>query len=90
MICEYESAPDQPVKKVGENLKRLWRTRKQADYDDEMKDERHKTMSLDDIASAVEKANQKARRTVTQIKELKSAGFISSSTFSEERCQDAP
>ena len=87
VICEYETAPDPQVQKVGENLKRLWGKRKKADYHDEMKDG-DKAMDIEDIADVVKRANKKASKTVKLIKELKSGGFISSSTFAEDRCPE--
>lgn len=85
--CEYLTAPDKPVKKVGENLKRLWKCRIKADYDNEIKDWHEEVMNIEDIVSAVDKANKKARNTEKQIKQLNSDGFLTASTFSEERCE---
>lgn len=77
VICMYSTASDPQVQKIGNNLKRLWGTRKQADYDDEMKAGRDKIMSIKDIADEVDKANQKARNTMKQIKNLQSDALLS-------------
>jgi len=87
VFCEYESSPYKPVKKVGENLKRLWKYRKKADYDEEIKDSHDEIMDIEAVLDAADKANKKARNTVKQIKELESDGFLTSSTFSKERCE---
>jgi hypothetical protein len=85
VICEYSTASDSEVGKVGENLKRLWRKRKMADYDNEI-DIREGGRYQSDF-DAVDATNKKARKIIQQIRTLKSDGFISASTFSEEHCR---
>jgi len=70
---KYLSSADNEVEKVGENLKRLWGKRIQADYRDEMDlmEGKYKSELV-----AVKAHNKKALNTATQIRNLGSQALL--------------
>ena len=74
----YLAAGDVEVEKVGENLKRLWGKRIQADYDNEMEIKEGKDKSE---FETVKKHIKKAHNTATRISGLESQALLS---FSED------
>ena len=78
VMDKYVNAGDDDVKKVGENLKRLWGKRIQADYRDEMNIKEGKDKSELEV---VERHIKKAHNTATRIRDLESLALLS---FSED------